>query len=76
MKIGHKGMLYAANVLALATEELLMNSELVRKVKQEFQKKIGETPYKSLLPKLSSPPLNTFVRFMIIHKIGRIKAQN
>ncbi|PWI49401.1 amidohydrolase [Candidatus Heimdallarchaeota archaeon B3_Heim] len=60
MSIGHKGMVYAAKVLASATEELMKNSELVKRVKQEFKERIGKTPYESLIPEGSSPPIEHF----------------
>ncbi|MHA1994647.1 MAG: M20 family metallopeptidase [Candidatus Hodarchaeales archaeon] len=60
MSIGHKGMFYAAKVLASATEDLMANPELVGKAKHEFSEQIGKNPYESLLPKVSSPPIEHF----------------
>ncbi len=57
MSIGHKGMLYAAKVLALASFELFTNPELVLQAKSEFNKKITRTPYKSPLPDDWKPPI-------------------
>jgi aminobenzoyl-glutamate utilization protein B len=62
MSIGHKGMLQAAKILALAVAELMQNPELVSKVHQEFKDKIQKTPYDCPLPDEAKPPIDYFSR--------------
>lgn len=62
MGIGHKGMIQAAKILALATTELMQNPGLVEKAKVEFKEKIEKTPYECPLPDGASPPLEYFKR--------------
>ncbi|MDH4007149.1 MAG: amidohydrolase [Desulfuromonadales bacterium] len=49
MSIGHKGMLYAARVLALAGWDLLTDKELLGAAKEEFLKTTEGKPYQSLI---------------------------
>lgn len=58
MSIGHKGMMTAAKVLALAAAEFFTKPELVEKAQEEFAAKTAENPYKSPLPADASPPLH------------------
>ena len=57
MSIGHKGMIFAAKILALSGFELFTNLELVSKAKKEFKTKIEKTPYISPLPDDWKPPI-------------------
>ncbi len=57
MSIGHKGMIFAAKVLALSGFELFTNPELISKAKEEFKAKIEKTPYTSPLPDDWKPPI-------------------
>jgi aminobenzoyl-glutamate utilization protein B len=47
MSIGHKGMIVAAKVLALATMDFLEKPELIEKAKSELKKRLGSNQYKS-----------------------------
>jgi aminobenzoyl-glutamate utilization protein B len=58
MSIGHKGMIYAAKVLALSCLELMQNPELVANARKEFRGKIKKIPYSSLLPDDWKPPID------------------
>jgi aminobenzoyl-glutamate utilization protein B len=58
MSIGHKGMLYAAKVLAMTAIEFMQNVELLKKAQVEFVDRIRETPPISLIPEGVKPPLN------------------
>ena len=48
--IGHKGMIYAAKVLAKAALELLTKPEILQKARQEFIEATNGMPYKCPLP--------------------------
>ncbi len=58
MGIGHKGMLYAAKVMALAGAEFMRSPELVRKAKDEYKKRRAAADYSSPIPDGLKPPLN------------------
>ena len=58
MSIGHKGMLAAAKILALASIEFMNNPELVKKAKLEHEKIHKDLPYKSPFPEGLKPPLH------------------
>jgi aminobenzoyl-glutamate utilization protein B len=58
MGIGHKGMLYAAKVLALGAAEFMQNPELVRKAQDEFKERRAASNYVSPIPDGLKPPLN------------------
>ncbi len=58
MGIGHKGMLYAAKVMAFGAVEFMQNPELVRKAKEEFKKRRAASDYVSPIPDGLKPPLN------------------
>ena len=58
MGIGHKGMLYAGKVLALAATEFMQKPELVRKAKEEYKKLREALAYVSPIPEGLEPPLN------------------
>ncbi len=57
MGIGHKGMITAAKVMALAAVEFYKDPEKVSAAKKEFQAVIQEEPYKSPLPDDAVPPV-------------------
>ena len=48
--IGHKGMLYAAKVMALAAAELVLSPETLAAAQAEFKAAVEETPYKCPIP--------------------------
>ena len=56
MSIGHKGMIMAAKVLALAAIEFMNDPERVEKSRLEFEEMIKDKPYKSPFPKGLKPP--------------------
>lgn len=60
MSIGHKGMVYAAKILGLATIELMQKPELVEKARKEFEEKIKRTPFESPLPDDAKPPIDYY----------------
>ncbi|UCE15020.1 MAG: amidohydrolase [Candidatus Heimdallarchaeota archaeon] len=60
MTIGHKGMLCAAKVLAIATIELMQTPELVEKARHEFEEKIKKTSFQSPLPDGARPPIEYY----------------
>ncbi len=62
MHIGHAGLVQAAKVLALATAELMQDSELVQKARKEFEQQIKITPYESPLSGDVTPPFDYFRR--------------
>jgi aminobenzoyl-glutamate utilization protein B len=45
MSIGHKGMLYAGKVMALAAQEFMNHPERLKAARDEFERKIKATPY-------------------------------
>jgi len=58
MGIGHKGMLYAAKVLALGAAEFMKDPELASKAQDEFKKRRADSDYVSPIPDGLKPPLN------------------
>ncbi|HBX69938.1 MAG TPA: amidohydrolase [Chloroflexi bacterium] len=54
--IGHKGMLYAAKVMALSAIELYLSPEKLRAVRAEFEVKVAESPYIPPVPEDARPP--------------------
>jgi aminobenzoyl-glutamate utilization protein B len=50
MGIGHKGLLYAGKVLAVAATKLFRSPESLTKITQEFTEKIEQNPYISPIP--------------------------
>jgi aminobenzoyl-glutamate utilization protein B len=50
MSIGHKGMLYAAKVLAAAAIEFMQNPDLIQQARDEFNEKTVGEPYVPLMP--------------------------
>jgi len=58
MSIGHKGMLYASNAMAMTMLDLFENPKLVEKVKAEYKKRKGDEVYKAIIPE-GPPPIPT-----------------
>jgi aminobenzoyl-glutamate utilization protein B len=58
MSIGHKGMIYAGKVLALTALEFIHNPALLKKAQDEFEARLEENPFVSLIPDGVKPPLN------------------
>jgi aminobenzoyl-glutamate utilization protein B len=58
MGIGHKGMLYAAKVMAVGAVEFMQNPDLVRKAQDEFKKRRLASNYVSPIPDGLKPPIN------------------
>ena len=48
--IGHKGMMYAAKVMALSAAELILMPEILERARAEFRAVIERTPYKCPIP--------------------------
>jgi aminobenzoyl-glutamate utilization protein B len=62
MSIGHKGMLKAAEILALTAIEFMNNPELVEKARKEFDEMTKDRPYKSPFPEGYKPPFHRLKR--------------
>jgi aminobenzoyl-glutamate utilization protein B len=58
MGIGHKGMLYAAKVMAAAAVEFMQNPGLVQGAKDEFKRRRAAADYVSPIPDGLKPPLS------------------
>ncbi len=56
--IAHRGMLYAGKVMALAAKDFMQDAELVRKAKDEFQRRRSAVDYQSPIPDGVKPPLS------------------
>jgi len=56
MSIGHKGMLHAAKIMALAAAELYAHPEQLRKVREEFERTMRGKAYECPIPENVSPP--------------------
>ena len=54
MSIGHKGMIYASNAMAMTMVDLFEDPEKVKAVKAEFVERKGDYEYKALIP--DGPP--------------------
>ena len=54
MSIGHKGMMHAAKIMALAAMDLYIKPEHLQKVREEFESKA--TPYNCPIPPEIKPP--------------------
>ncbi len=54
--IGHKGMLHAAKIMAVAAMDCFSKPEIVQKAREEFEKATQDHPYKSPLPASVQPP--------------------
>ena len=60
MSIGHKNLIFASKVLASSAIDLMVNPELLKKAKKEFEKRMAGRTYKSPLPPDLKPPLDQF----------------
>ena len=58
MGIGHKGMLYAAKVMALSGLEFMQDPDLIHKAQAEFKKLRAASNYISPIPDGLKPPLD------------------
>lgn len=58
MSIGQKGMVVAAQVLALTAADLFANPQLVQDAKADFDRQLKGKTYRSELPAGEKPPLN------------------
>ncbi len=58
MGIGHRGMLYAGKVMALAGLEFMQNPARLKQAKDEFKTKRSAAKYVSPIPDGAKPPLN------------------
>jgi aminobenzoyl-glutamate utilization protein B len=56
MSIGHKGMIYAAKIMAFSAMDLLSDPEHLRRAREEFEKATKNRPYKTPLPDELKPP--------------------
>ena len=56
MSIGHKGMMYAAKVMALSAAELILSPEKLAQAREEFEAQIKRTPYTCPIPDEVQPP--------------------
>jgi aminobenzoyl-glutamate utilization protein B len=56
MSIGHKGMLHAAKIMALAAVELLSEPVHLEKIRQEFEKLTRNKKYVPAIPENLKPP--------------------
>lgn len=54
--IGHKGMMFAAKVMALSAAELLLSPEILEKAQSEFRAAISRSPYICPIPPEVGPP--------------------
>jgi aminobenzoyl-glutamate utilization protein B len=54
MSIGHKGMLYASNAMAMTMLDLYENHKLVQSIKDEYLERKGDEVYKAIIP--DGPP--------------------
>ena len=54
--IGHKGMMHAAKIMAVAALDLYTDPEHLVRIRQEFEKKTGPDGYECLMPDHIKPP--------------------
>ena len=57
MSIGHKGMIYASQAMAMTMADLFENPDLVEKVKAEYIERKGDEVYKAMIPE-GPPPIS------------------
>jgi aminobenzoyl-glutamate utilization protein B len=58
MSIGHKGMIYAGQVLAATAITFVQDESLVAQARAEFAERLQETPFVPLIPDGVKPPIN------------------
>ena len=56
MSIGHKGMMYAAKVMALAAAELVLSPDILARAQAEFRAALERSPYVCPIPPEVEPP--------------------
>lgn len=56
MSIGHKGMLHAAKIMAVAAMDLWLDPTHLQKAREEFERETENRPYTSPLPEDTLPP--------------------
>jgi aminobenzoyl-glutamate utilization protein B len=56
MSIGHKGMMHAAKIMALAAMDLYTDPQHLKKARQEFAEATQDHPYETPLPDHVKPP--------------------
>jgi aminobenzoyl-glutamate utilization protein B len=56
--IGHKGLIYASQVIATSGLEILTDPELLKSITDEYKKRLAGRKYKSPLPEDLKPPLD------------------
>jgi aminobenzoyl-glutamate utilization protein B len=56
MSIGHKGMMHAAKIMAVAATDLYADPEHLRRAREEFEQATRDNPYKTPLPEDTQPP--------------------
>jgi len=56
--IGHKGLIFASKVMATSGIEILKDSELLKRIRDEWTKRLAGRTYKSPLPADLKPPLD------------------
>jgi aminobenzoyl-glutamate utilization protein B len=56
MSIGHKGMMYAAKVMAISALDLYTKPEKLKEVRAEFEKETGKMAYYYPVPDHVNPP--------------------
>ncbi len=58
MGIGHKSLIFSAKTMSACAIDLLTKPDLLKKIREEFEQKLGERTYKSPLPPEMKPPLD------------------
>ena len=56
MEIGHKGMMFAAKVMACTACELFTDPDKLAEIRQEFENEVATKPYEPMLPQDKEPP--------------------
>ena len=56
MSIGHKGMMYAAKVMAQSAIELFSDPDRLQQVRDEFEEAVSRTAYVCPIPDDKEPP--------------------
>jgi aminobenzoyl-glutamate utilization protein B len=54
--IGHKGMMHAAKIMALAAVDCFTDPAVLQNIRTEFEKATQDSPYKCPLPEYVKPP--------------------
>ena len=55
--VGHKGLIVATKTIALSVYELLINNELLKKMKEEWKEETKDFTYKCAVPNNIEPPV-------------------